>query len=118
MHPELSATTPEDFPDDTALGTVSGAISRQLVRKLNGKFVAGMTGEELYRRYEVCVDMVNQIEEYCHRKLTEKPDLDSAELLRKVHGILEARHDWDFSVEEQRWILRTFCGRMKWSEPT
>jgi hypothetical protein len=118
MHPKPAATTPEDFPSDTMLGAVSGAIPRQLGRKIDGKFVAGMTDEELYLRYDASFEMVNQIVEYCHRKLSEQPELEGPELFNAVRKVLAARDEWDFSVEEQAWMMKKLCSRMKWPEPT
>jgi hypothetical protein len=77
MHPKPAATTPEDFPNDTMLGAVSGAIPKLLARRIGGKSVGGMTDEELYLRYDACFDMVNQIIDYCCRKLKEQPELES-----------------------------------------
>jgi hypothetical protein len=93
MHPAPSFSTPEDFPDDTELGTVSGAIPKLLVYKLGRKFVDGMTTEELYLRYGVCFDMVNQIVDYCHRKLKEQPEFEGVALFNAVRSVLAARHE-------------------------
>ena len=118
MHPKPSATTPADFPDDTELGSVSGVISKGLARKIDGKFVAGMTIQERHLRYEACFDMLNQIVDYCHRKRAEQPELEATELFHKVCGILVGRQDWDFSPQEQLWMMTKLCDRMNWPVPT
>jgi hypothetical protein len=117
MHPKSSVTVPDNFPRNTQLGSVSGAIPGALARKIDGKFVAGMTDEELRIRYIGCDDMLNQMVEYCHRKQKEQPDLGGIELFHRVCEILVRRQDWDFSPEEQRWMMLDLCRRMNWPTP-
>jgi hypothetical protein len=112
MHPQAEKATPADFPRDYALGAVSGAQPKLLVRKAATGFVSGLTADELYARYEACYDLVNQLAVYCSRKLDERPEWTASELLEKVQASLRARADWDFSESEVRWMMEQLWLRM------
>jgi hypothetical protein len=114
MTAKPESTTPADFPRDYGLSSVSGVQPKLAVRKIGDGYVSGLTGEELYVRYDVCFDLVNQLEVYCNRKLKEHPDWSGAELCDKVSVSLAARTDWDFSKGEIRWMLTQLCSRMEW----
>ena len=110
-------TTPSDFPRDYGLSAVSGVQPKLAVLKIRDAYVSGLTGEELYARYDVCFDLVNQLEAYCNRKKKERLDWSEKELFDKVSASLAARTEWDFSKGEIRWMLTQLSSRMEWQPP-
>jgi hypothetical protein len=108
--------TPEDFPHDYGVGAVSGVHPKLLVRKVGEVYVSGLTEEERYARYDNCVDLVNQLEDYCHRKLRERHDWSVAALLEKVRVTVEGKTEWDLSAGEVEWMMRKLYLRMKSTE--
>lgn len=117
MHPVPETTTPLDFPRDYGAGGVSGVQPKLSVRLIAGKYVSGLTEEELYERYDACHDLVNQLVDYCHRKLTERPDWPVRDLFQKVRKGVAQRQDWEFSEGEHRWMMANLCTRMAWPTP-
>ena len=108
------ATTPSDFPKDQALGAVSGVQPKLTVRKVGDTYVHGLTAEELYERYDACVDLVNQLSDYCQRKLDADPNWRPEDLLQRVRTAVEGRNDWDFSQGEVDWTIRHVAMQMSW----
>lgn len=112
MHPEAEATTPADFPRDYALGAVSGVQPKLLIRKVGDTYIHGLTPEELYTRYDMCFDLVNQLTDYCNRKLKERSDWSFSDLSVKVETTLRSRSDWDLSEGEVQWVIGQLSRRM------
>lgn len=117
MHPEAEANTPADFPRDYALGAVSGAQPKLLIRKVGDAYIQGLTDGELYARYDMCFDLVNQLADYCRRKLSKRPEWSGLELFEKVQASVRKRSDWDLSPGEVRWVMSQLCLRMGWPSP-
>lgn len=114
-HPLPDKDTPEDFPCDYGAGAVAGVQPKLLIRKVGETYVSGLTDEELYVRYDVCFDLVNQLVDYCHKKLAERPEWSQNELLEKVQRAVAARLEWDFSPGEVQWMMTKLIARMNWS---
>lgn len=112
MNQQLDKTIPQDFPRDYGLGAVSGAQPKLVVRKIGDAYVQGLSDEERYARYDNCVDMVNQLERYCQRKLRERADWTIAELLEKVRVTVRGKVEWDFSAGEVEWMMSKLSQRM------
>lgn len=112
MHPKPDATTPLDFPRDHELGAVSGVQPKLLVRKIGDAYVHGPTAAELYARYDMCFDLVNQLTDYCIRKMKERPEWSASELREKVQTTLKSRSDWDLSEGEVKWVMGQLSRRM------
>jgi hypothetical protein len=117
MHLKPDPITPADFPRDYGVGVVSGVQPKLLVRKRGDTYVHGLTAEERYARYDNCVDLVNQLYDYCRRKLTERPEWAAQELLETVRASVTARADWDFSAGEINWMTEKLSIRMGCSPP-
>lgn len=114
MHPKPDPTTPPDFPRDYGLGAVAGVQAKLLVRKVGNVYLSGLSDEELHARYDMCFDLVNQLADYCCRKLEEHPDWTACELFEKLRTAVEKRTDWDLSFGETAWVLSKLCARMGW----
>lgn len=105
MSIEQTKAIPDDFPRQGPLGGVGGVQAKLLARKINGKFVAGPTHEELYARFDNCADLVDQLVRYLQRKLDSMPGTSIDELMPRVRrGV--ANKGWDVSSEEMDWIFR------------
>jgi len=117
MHPEPEAQTPADFPRYTGLGAVGGVQPKLAARKIDGKFVVGLTAEELYSRYTVSHDMTNQLVDLCNSELNERKNVDVSELFREVREGVSGKLDWDFSDTERHWMMVQLCVRMGWPSP-
>lgn len=104
MNSAQPGQVPDDFPRGENLGSVSGFQQKLLMRKVDGKFIAGLTDEELYARFDACADMVEQLVGYCRRKLAERPEMTAPTLLPGVRrGV--ASKGWGFSEAELDWIV-------------
>lgn len=112
MHPTAESTTPDDFPRDHGLGAVAGVQPKLAVRKVGDAYVHGLTTDELYARYDMCFDLVNQLTDYCRRKMKERPDWSFSDLSEKVQTTLRSRSDWGLSEGEVRWVMDQLSRRM------
>lgn len=99
-----SACIPPNFPRGGRCGTVSGAHPKTLVRKVDGRLLTGLTEEEIRARYDLCADLLMQLEAYCERSQRERPDLDRSALLRRVR-VEVGQRGWDVSEAELDWIM-------------
>lgn len=112
MSTEPTKAIPDDFPRQGPLGAVSGVQVKLLARKIDGRFVAGPTHEELYARFDNCADLVDQLVGYVQRKLASMPGTSIDELLPRVRrGV--ANKGWDVSSAEMDWIFRKVADQLK-----
>ncbi|RAS19387.1 hypothetical protein BX591_14351 [Paraburkholderia bryophila] len=98
---------PDDFPRERPFGLVSGTQPKLLVHEVAGRYYTGLTGEELWTRYDACEDLASQLAEYASRKMSASGlSLDDA--LGRVEKGLNAKvgaGQWDFSRAEIAWTL-------------
>lgn len=111
MSIENDKQVPADFPRRGEPASLSGFQPKLGVRLIDGKFVEGWTDDELRARFDACVDLVEQLTAYCHRKLAELPDASLSALLPRVRKGVEAK-DWGLSVEEVDWVMKGIAIRM------
>ena len=97
-------TIPEDFPRDPWPASLSGVQPKVAARLIGGKYVVGLTPEELAVRYDNCSDLVLQLTAYCERKLTADPSLVLDDYLPKVEQSCAGK-GWDVSPIELTWIM-------------
>lgn len=97
---------PEDFPREPALGSISGVQSKLLVTKVDGKFKSDVDEEEIYRRWLVCEDLVQQLTVKTTKRMREGrvPDLD--DYVNKLQQWLEVQEweGWKVTGPEARWM--------------
>lgn len=111
------ASVPPDFPRTPSLAAVAGAQPKLPARSVDGQFVVGFTHDELKARFELCEDLVEQLNSYCRRKQAEHPDWSQVEVLSKVAKAVRAKaaggeEGWELSVAEQRWVLDKVSERL------
>ena len=97
-------TIPKDFPRDPWPAAVSGVQPKFAARKIGGRFVVGLTPEELAVRYDNCQDLVVQLTAYCQRKLAADSALTLDSFLPKVEQSC-SKKSWDVSPIELTWIM-------------
>lgn len=109
------SVVPADFPR-AGVGAVPGFQSKVLAVKSGDTYAQGMSESEAHARYQICFDLVNQLQAYCHRKLLEHPDWTPRILLSKLRIGVVRRYDWGCSPAELQWMLTQLCIRMNWAE--
>lgn len=101
---------PADFPRSCG-GSVSGAQNKLIVRKFDGRFVAGMTDEELWVRYDACRDLVMKLTEHAKAKRVQYAKLSLPEFLRRLRAGVVKR-GWNLAAEELDWVMRHVAAGM------
>jgi hypothetical protein len=103
----MDTVTPPNFPRDSVLASVSGFQDKITARKINGKYIVGLTDEEIRERYIICEDLAQQLATYCLRKANENPDwTHDYNYKRTILGVADkvAKRIWRFSESEQEWM--------------
>ncbi|WP_439684436.1 hypothetical protein MNJPNG_02650 [Cupriavidus oxalaticus] len=97
---------PADFPRKGTLSAVSGVQPKLLARIVDGQYVVGLTDAEHRERYATCQDLVEQLVEYCRRKLLESNDSTLPTVLERVRkGAMQKAGAWGLSQQEVEWVL-------------
>lgn len=112
-----SSLLPANFPRALLLGAVSGAQPKLLVRVIDGKYVTGMTDDELLSRHDYCEDLVQQLVAYSRRKATANPEwTHEFNLARTTRGLAEKGRvgAWDVTVDEQAWMMSRIVEILGW----
>lgn len=105
-HLDETQKAPADFPRDDTPGAVSGAQPKLLLTKIGDRFVAGMDEGEIYRRWLVCDDMVQQLVVKTTKRMKggRVDNLDA--YVDKLRQWLESQEwdGWRLTGAEARWI--------------
>ena len=112
----MAVNVPLGFPRETLSGGVPGAQPKLLVRKVGDKYLAGMTDEECEQRYEICIDLSQQLILYCRRKQAEKPEWSTGDILRKINQGIRSKN-WDLSEAEILWTMEQVAQGLLWTQP-
>ena len=97
------AAVPDDFPRAIP-GSLSGAQPKLSGRLVDGRFVEGLTDEELRARYEACSDLAGQLMDYAKRKRAQLADLPLREFLRQLRASVVKKR-WDIDADELTWVM-------------
>lgn len=103
---------PPDFPRSVPPAAVGGAQPKLTGRLIDGKFVQGHTDEELFARYDICLDLVAQLTAYVQRKLAEQPGATVEMWLPKVKVSVEGK-GWGLTADEIDWIMVKLAERLR-----
>jgi hypothetical protein len=108
---------PVDFPSPVPVGPVPGAQAKVGVRNAAGAFTNGSTAAR-EERYDICLDLFNQLVAYAEHKRVEKPNMAVDNLISQVLAQLQKkRFGWGLSPAEADWISARvrahFFGRQK-----
>lgn len=96
---------PADFPRGGEAGSVPGFQPKVLARVINGKYVVGLTAEELYARWFFCEDLAIQFAARTTRKLSEGLVSDLDAFYRDTERRIRAQ-PWGLSEEEVQWLMK------------
>jgi hypothetical protein len=99
---------PDDFPRDQDLGSVTGVQPKLLVREVDGRYLSGLTEEQLWVRYDACEDLASQLSAYASRKIASSglsPDLALTRAEKGVRLKVDTG-EWDFSQHEVTWVMK------------
>lgn len=111
---------PDDFPRRMMLFGLGGAATKFSARETqDGKFSALVTDEEHQEAYENALDLATQLVGYAQRKELENPDWTRQFNLQRIRdGIKEKvrSHAWDFTPDEQEWIMKRLIGLLEQPE--
>ena len=108
--PVVAGAIPEDFPRDPFPAALPGAQIKFTARKIDGRYVVGLTEEERRERYEACLDLVEQLVVYTERKHREMTNLTMDELLDKFDRDIRLK-DWGLSGVELDWVMKQLRAR-------
>jgi hypothetical protein len=99
---------PDDFPREPDLGSVTGVQPKLLVREVHGRYLSGLTEEQLWVRYDACEDLASQLSAYASRKIASSglsPDVALARAEKGVRLKVDTG-EWDFSQPEVEWVMK------------
>jgi hypothetical protein len=99
---------PDDFPRDQDLGSVTGVQPKLLVREVDGRYLSGLTEEQLWVRYDACEDLATQLTAYVSRKIASSglsPDVALTRVEKGVRLKVDSG-EWDFFQGEVAWVMK------------
>ncbi len=96
---------PDDFPNTPSTAALPGTQTKFSARLIDGKYVVGLTTEERHRNYLYCLDLLEQLIAYVHRKLHENPTKPVSEVMDNVVSRIPLQ-GWDLVNPEIEWISR------------
>lgn len=102
---------PADFPREHAPGSISGVQPKLLVIKVDDRFTSEIDEEEIYRRWSICKDLVQQLVEKTVKRMREGRVADLDDYVNKLLQWLEVQEweGWKVTWPEARWM----CNRIK-----
>lgn len=96
---------PEDFPRGFTAASIPGTQPKFLARKIDGRFLVGLTKDELYERWLFCEDLARQLTARTQRKKAAGliSDLENfyKETERRVRG-----QGWGLNEDEVQWLMK------------
>lgn len=102
--PSASFDVPADFPRDT-FASVAGVQSKLPARLINGKFIVGMTPEELYERWDICEDLAQQLAARTRRHQSDGRATDLEAHFSDTERRVRAQ-PWELSSVEIDWVMK------------
>ena len=96
-----------DFPRPAPHGAVPGAQPKLLARQQGGGFVAACEDKDVLARFQVCEDLLRQLQAYVARKHAQTPTLPKSVMLNNVNAAIQKKaFGWGLSPAETNWILK------------
>lgn len=96
---------PEDFPRGHTAPTVPGAQAKFVARKIDGRFVVGLTEAEHHERWLYCEDLAQQLAKRTLRKLAAGLVSDLDDFYRETEHRVRGQ-GWDLSNDEVKWLMK------------
>ncbi|WP_167401269.1 DUF2442 domain-containing protein [Paraburkholderia eburnea] len=108
----LSARIPNDFPANSSATSLAGAQPKLAVRKIAGRFVAGLTARERYARWDVCEDLAQQLVAKALKDAERFPENSREMTLRRVRQAIEGKA-WTSELETD-WLIERLRLLLAW----
>ncbi|MFL9959077.1 DUF2442 domain-containing protein [Paraburkholderia nemoris] len=112
LEENLSSQIPDDFPRDTTPASLSGTQPKLAVRKIAGRLVGGLTGPELYQRWDLCEDLARQLVLKTLKDQEKFPENSHDTTLRRMRRAIEGK-GWT-SVVETDWLMERLRVLLEW----
>jgi vacuolar-type H+-ATPase subunit I/STV1 len=99
---------PDDFPRELPRVSPAGSRAKVAVRRIEGRYRAGYSEEEMLERYQACEDLAEQLASYCARKAKENPSWSWEFNLSRVRERVAQKVNaglWEVSEAEQIWVM-------------
>ena len=87
------------------MGSVPGAQPKVLARVIDGKYIVGLTAEELHARWFFCEDLAIQFAARTMRKLAQGLATDLEAFYRDTERRIRAQ-PWGLSEDEIQWLMK------------
>lgn len=97
-------TIPPTFPRSMPVAALPGVQPKLAVRKDGDLYTTGYSEAELAERFDVCDDLLRQLQPYCVRKRAEHPEWTAEQLLAKVERSLRTK-GWGLTDLEVAWLI-------------
>lgn len=98
------SNVPADFPWDPEPAGLSGSQPKVAATLIDGRYVVGWTPEERADAYDICLELVEELEGYVQRKLQAMPHHTSQSPLDQVDKAMRQK-GWEISPLEFDWII-------------
>jgi len=96
-------SVPDDFPRYPFPGALPGAQTKYIAREVGGKFVVGLTPQELQERYDVCMLLLEDLVAYARRKRIQRPEWSMLDVLERIRAGVRSLES-GFSEAEIEWV--------------
>lgn len=112
------AKVPFDFPRPISLGAVPGAQPKFVVTSYQGKFYSpGCTPPELYERWQICEEIVQELTIKSRESKTGKRLHMSEVAILEQYLLRLIQTNWTSEAEAQ-WIIRRVAHILGWPAPS
>jgi len=98
-----SMSVPGDFPRCPFPSALPGAQPKYIAREVGGKYVVGLTDEELQERYDVCKLLLEDLVTYARRKRIQRPEWSMLDILERIRAGVRSLES-GFSEAEIEWL--------------
>lgn len=97
-HHERSSksSVPDDFPPYPFTKALLRTHARLPARRINSKYVSGLTPQERFELRYVYLEYINRLIEYAHRKRDQTPEVSYVEIVDEITHLMSLQ-DWNLS---------------------
>lgn len=90
------SSLPDDFPPYPFTKALLRTQARFPARRIDGKYVSGLTPQEQFELRYVYLEFVNRLIEYAHRKRDKTPEVPYVEIVDEIIHLMSLQ-DWSLS---------------------
>ena len=107
---------PGNFPRDCWTDSPSGELPKLHLRRVDGRYLAGLSEAERRKRFDVCSELLEELIPYAQKEQAEQSDWATIAILQKIGRSIEAKKGVQ-SRAEIEWIVGTLAERLGWPMP-